>query len=87
MGRNSQASTTELANAAFLSYSRSRGIFAGVDLTGDVVNQNQNDTRTYYGRDLSYETILTGGVPVPPSATHRRTVSELFHAAARRKHS
>ena len=88
VGRNSQASTTELANAAFLSYSRSRGIFAGVDLTGDVVNQNQNDTRTYYGRDLSYETILTGGVPVPPSATHFvRTVSELFHAAARRKHS
>ena len=88
VGRNSQASTTELANAAFLSYSRSRGIFAGIDLTGDVVNQNQNDTRTYYGRDLSYETILTGGVPVPPSATHFvRTVSELFHAAARRKQS
>ena len=88
VGRNSQASTTELANAAFLSYSRSRGIFAGIDLTGDVVNQNQNDTRTYYGRDLSYETILTGGVPVPPSAMHFvRTVSELFHAAARRKQS
>ena len=88
VGRNSQASTTELANAAFLSYSRSRGIFAGVDLTGDVVNQNQNDTRTYYGRDLSYETILTGGVPVPPSTAHFvRTVSELFHAAARRKQS
>ena len=88
VGRNTQASTTELANAAFLSYSRSRGIFAGVDLTGDVVNQNQDDTRTYYGKDLSYETILTGGVPVPPSATHFvRTVSELFHAAARRKQS
>jgi lipid-binding SYLF domain-containing protein len=88
VGRNTQASTTELANAAFLSYSRSRGIFAGIDLTGDVVNQNQDDTRTYYGKDLSYETILTGGVPVPPSATHFvRTVSELFHAAARRKQS
>lgn len=88
VGRNTQASTTELANAAFLSYSRSRGVFAGIDLTGDVVNQNQNDTRTYYGRDLSYETILTGGVPVPASATHFvRTVSELFHAAARRKQS
>jgi lipid-binding SYLF domain-containing protein len=88
VGRNTQASTTELANAAFLSYSRSRGVFAGIDLTGDVVNQNQDDTRTYYGKDLSYETILTGGVPVPPSATHFvRTVSELFHAAARRKQS
>jgi SH3 domain-containing YSC84-like protein 1 len=88
VGRNTQASTTELANAAFLSYSRSRGIFAGVDLTGDVVNQNQDDTRTYYGKDLSYETILTGRVPVPLSATHFvKTVSELFHAAARRKQS
>ena len=86
VGRNSQASTTELANAAFLSYSRSRGVFAGVDLTGDVVNQNQDDTRTYYGKDLSYETILTGGVPVPQSARHFvRTVSELFHAAAKNK--
>ena len=88
VGRNTQASTTELANAAFLSYSRSRGIFAGIDLTGDVVNQNQDDTRTYYGKDLSYETILTGRVPVPLSATHFvKTVSELFHAAARRKQS
>jgi SH3 domain-containing YSC84-like protein 1 len=88
VGRNTQASTTELANAAILSYSRSRGIFAGIDLTGDVVNQNQDDTRTYYGKDLSYETILTGGVPVPPSAMHFvRTVAELFHAAARHKRS
>ena len=88
VGRDTQASTTELANAAFLSYSRTRGVFAGVDLTGDVVNQNQDDTRTYYGKDLSYETILTGGVPVPPSAVHFvRTVSQLFHAAARHRHS
>jgi SH3 domain-containing YSC84-like protein 1 len=84
VGRNSQAATTELANAALLSYSRSKGIFAGVDLTGDVVNQNQDDTHTYYGKDLSYETILTGGVAVPVSSRHFvRTVSELFHSAAR----
>lgn len=86
VGRNSQAATTELANAAFLSYSRSRGVFAGVDLTGDVVNQNKEDTRAYYGKDLSYEAILTGGVPVPPSSVHFvRTCAELFHAAARHK--
>jgi lipid-binding SYLF domain-containing protein len=84
VGRNSQASTTELANAGMLSYSRSKGIFAGVDLTGDVVNQNQNDTREYYGRDISYEKILTGGVPVPPSSQHFvRTVNQLFHASAK----
>ena len=83
VGRNAQASTTELANAGFLTYSRSKGIFAGVDLTGDVVNQNQEDTRAYYGgRDISYETILTGGVPIPPSSQHFvRTVNQLFHAS------
>jgi SH3 domain-containing YSC84-like protein 1 len=81
VGRNAQASTTELANAEILTYSRSKGVFAGVDLTGDVVNQNQDDTRDYYGHDISYETILTGGVPTPPSSEHFvRTVNQLFHA-------
>ena len=84
LGRESQASTTELANAAFLSYSRSKGVFGGIDLTGDVVNQNQDDTRKYYGKDLHYESILTGGVAVPASAIHFvRTVAELFHARSR----
>lgn len=86
VGRDSQAATSELANAAILSYSRNKGIFAGIDLTGDVVNQNQNDTNTYYGKDLSYETILTGGVPVPAGSQHFvRTVSELFHSNANGK--
>ena len=84
VGRNSQASTTELANAGMLSYSRSKGIFAGVDLTGDVVNQNQDDTREYYGKDVSYEKILTGGTPVPQSSQHFvRTVNQLFHASGK----
>jgi SH3 domain-containing YSC84-like protein 1 len=83
VGRNSQASTTDLANAAFLTYSRSKGLFAGIDLTGDVVNQNGDDTRAYYGgKDISYETILSGGVPPRPSSAHfLRTVSEMFHAS------
>ena len=84
VGRNAQASTTELANAAILTYSRSKGIFAGVDLTGDVVHQNTDDTRDYYGKDLTFETILTGAVPPPPSSIHfLATVRQLFHAEAR----
>lgn len=83
VGRNSQAATTELGGAALLSYSRSKGVFAGVDLTGDVVNQNIEDTSTYYGKSIPYETILTGGVAAKPSSAHFiRTVSELFHAKA-----
>lgn len=84
VGRNSQAATTDTANAALLSYSRSKGIFAGVDLTGDVVNQNQEDTRSFYGKDIPFETILSGGVPAPASTKgFLRTVVRLFHAEAR----
>lgn len=79
VGRNSQASTTELANAEFLTYSRSQGLFAGVDLTGDEVHQNKDDTRAYYGKDIPYQTILSGEVPTPPSAHHfEATVNEMF---------
>ena len=85
VGRNSQASTTELGNAGFLSYSRNKGVFAGLDLSGDVVNQNMEDTQTYYGHDVSYERLLHGDVKVPASAEHFvRTVSQLFHASGER---
>jgi lipid-binding SYLF domain-containing protein len=79
VGRNSQAATTELANAEFLTYSRSRGLFAGIDLNGDVVHQNRADTEKFYGRAIPYEQILAGDVPTPPSARHFvSTVNELF---------
>jgi lipid-binding SYLF domain-containing protein len=83
VGRNSQASTSELANAALLSYSRSKGVFAGIDLTGDVVNQNADDNAAYYGKDTPYENILSGKVPTPVGARHfTATVRQLFHAKA-----
>jgi SH3 domain-containing YSC84-like protein 1 len=79
VGRDAQASTTELANAEFLTYSRSQGLFAGVDLTGDEVHQNKDDTRAYYGKDIPYQVILSGQVPTPVSARHfEATVSEMF---------
>jgi len=79
VGRDSQASTTELANAEFLTYSRSKGLFAGVDLTGDEVHQNSADTQAYYGKDLPYRSILSGAVPTPESAHHFvATVNEMF---------
>ncbi len=79
VGRSSQASTTELANAEFLSYSRNKGVFAGIDLQGDEVNQNVKDTADLYGHDISFEKVLSGAVPTPPVAEHfERTVNELF---------
>ena len=79
VGRNSQASTTELANAEFLTYSRSRGLFAGVDLNGDEVNQNVKDTGELYGHEVSFQSVLSGSVPAPAATTHFvKTVNELF---------
>jgi lipid-binding SYLF domain-containing protein len=80
VGRDSQASTTELANSEFLTYSRSKGIFAGVDLNGDEVHQNAKDTSAFYGHDVSFHDVLSGSVPTPPAAEHFvRTVNEMFH--------
>jgi SH3 domain-containing YSC84-like protein 1 len=82
VGRSTSASTTEVIDAAFLTYSRNKGVFAGVDLTGDVVHQNTDDTTAYYGSDVTYEKILSGGVPVKPSSAHFvRTVNQIFHAS------
>jgi lipid-binding SYLF domain-containing protein len=79
VGRSSQASTTELANAEFLSYSRNQGLFAGIDLQGDEVNQNMKDTAELYGHEVGFEKVLNGGVPTPPvAARFIRTVNELF---------
>jgi lipid-binding SYLF domain-containing protein len=84
VGRASQASTTELANAGFLAYSRNKGLFAGINLSGDVINQNHEDTAAFYGKEIPFQQILGGGVPTPPAAAHFvRTVSELCHAKAR----
>jgi lipid-binding SYLF domain-containing protein len=86
VGRNSQAATTELANAEFYSYSRSKGLFAGIDLTGDVVNQNGDDTVAYYGHDISYQKVLSGAVPTPASAQHFvSTVNEMFRRGKARE--
>ena len=68
VGRDSKAEAGILANSGFLTYSRNKGLFAGVDLNGDEVNQNGKDTAEYYGKDHSYESILNGAVPTPAGA-------------------
>jgi lipid-binding SYLF domain-containing protein len=79
VGRNAQAGTDWKLNAEFLTYSRSKGLFAGLDLNGDVLSQNQDDTRAEYGADLPYKQILGGDTPVPENARHFvRTVAKYF---------
>ncbi len=86
VGRDSQADTTEIASAEFLTYSRNKGIFAGLDLTGDEVNQNTKDTEAFYGKDIPYQTILNGATPTPAAAQpFIREVTRVFGGAKVRK--
>jgi lipid-binding SYLF domain-containing protein len=80
VGRNSQAATDWKMSAELLTYSRSKGLFAGVDLNGATVSQNIDDTTVYYdGQAHGFRSILRGDVPVPAgSASFVRTVAHAF---------
>ncbi len=82
VGRNAAASTDILLSAELLTYSRAKGLFAGVDLNGADVSQNTDDTNVFYGGNAkSYKEILGGGVAVPPAArTFEKTVAQYFHS-------
>ena len=68
VGRNGEASTDWKMSAELLTYSRTKGLFAGIDLDGTSVSQNNTDTNTYYGQDHTFQTILKGNVAVPQDA-------------------
>ena len=68
VGRNAQASTDLQMKAELLTWSRSRGVFAGIDLSGVSVSKNDADTEQFYGKEHTYEQILKGAVPSPEAA-------------------
>ena len=80
VGRNAQASTNWKLQSELLTWSRSKGLFAGVDLSGVAVTQNVDDTNALYGAPHTFESILHGEVPVPEAARpFVRTVAKYFH--------
>ena len=79
VGRNAQAGTDWKLNAEFLTYSRSKGLFAGLDLDGTVLSQNEDDTRTVYGANVPFATVLHGDVPTPEEERpFFRTIARYF---------
>ena len=69
VGRSGEAQTDAMMHAEILSYSRSRGIFAGVSLEGATLRPDKDDNRALYGREVTPRDILTGGVTPPASAS------------------
>ena len=65
VGRAGQAATDWKMNAELLSYSRNKGLFAGISLDGTSVSQNKDDTEIFYGAPQSFDNVLKGNVGVP----------------------
>jgi SH3 domain-containing YSC84-like protein 1 len=68
VGRDTQAATDLTMRAQILTYSRARGLFAGVSVDGAVVRQDNDATRTFYGKDWTFYSLLNGEVPPPADA-------------------
>ena len=68
VGRSAAAGTDLKLNAEILSYSRSKGVFAGVSLDGAVVQADQSGDHALYGAKVDRHEILDGQVQVPASA-------------------
>jgi SH3 domain-containing YSC84-like protein 1 len=86
VGRSGEAATDWKMNAELLSYSRTKGLFAGIDLDGTSVTQNSEDTEVYFGEAHSFQSILKGDVDVPLGAVpFVRGVADYFIQAKNRQ--
>lgn len=68
VGRHAEANTDWKMRAEVLTYSRARGVFAGVSLNGAVVKQDKGSTREFYGHMVSFPASLKGEVEPPAAA-------------------
>ena len=68
VGRHAEGATDWKMRAEVLTYSRARGVFAGITLKGALLKQDKSDTRLFYGRMVPYRTLLTGNIDAPAEA-------------------
>jgi SH3 domain-containing YSC84-like protein 1 len=82
VGRHTSAGTDILMNTEVLTYSRSKGVFAGLTLEGAVVEQDNDSTRAIYGHHMMFRNILSGKASTPASGdAFVKAVSEAGHQA------
>jgi lipid-binding SYLF domain-containing protein len=68
VGRHASANTDWKMRAQVLTYSRARGAFAGLELSGAVIKQDKDSTRDFYGRMVPFKTSLAGNIDAPQAA-------------------
>jgi len=82
VGRHASAGTDWKLDTEILTYSRSKGVFAGLTLEGAVVEQDTDSTRSVYGSDVSFKSVLQGNVSTPDIARgFMKAVRETSHKA------
>ena len=83
VGRDTTADTDVKMRAEVLTYSRARGLFAGIDLSGSAISQDKDETRLLFGKMVSFEDILRGRVPAPRESEPFLTVVRKYSIQAR----
>jgi len=84
VGRHAEGNTDWKMRAQVLTYSRARGVFAGVSLNGAVIKQDKNTTREFYGHMVTSKAALTGEVDAPaPANSFLTTLAKWAQAAAK----
>jgi lipid-binding SYLF domain-containing protein len=82
VGRHASAGTDWKMDTQMLTYSRSKGVFAGLTLEGAVVQQDSDSTKSVYGNDVDFRAVLTGKVSTPSVAREfMKAVHEAAHKA------
>lgn len=76
VGRNASAETDVTLRAEILSYSRARGLFAGISLAGSTLRPDNDANKSLYGKELKAKEIVSNGV-VPPPASAKELLSVL----------
>jgi lipid-binding SYLF domain-containing protein len=71
VGRNATAETDVVLKAEILSYSRAKGLFAGISLEGSTLRSDDGGNKSVYGRDISAKEIVREGKVRPPAAARR----------------
>jgi len=86
VGRQAGADTDWKLKAEILTYSRARGLFAGIDLNGASIKQDRDETAVLYGKIEPFQTILSGKLSSPPSSrTFLATVRKYAEIAEEKK--
>ena len=83
VGRDAGADTDWKMKAEMLTYSRARGLFAGIDLNGSVISQDKDETNLLYGKFVPSSAILTGKVAPPAGSGAFETAVRKYAGQAR----